>query len=333
MMNIDTLQQLTLDWRQNLDAQSILFRREAMSSLTLYLMDGASGNGNKIETEWAEEAQRRQSAFERRWAGKSTEFIKDHLEACWLEDHGVAVTIAMEAVVDKVYRKIFGVDLRWLADPTSLFEMLVREEVKLRQTFSIGYIFSCLRAAGHEERALEHLLAYVRAHLSLRAGTDLFRALQSAGHTDPRTGLWIELQAEVPLLAGDLSPRALRMLPGQAAYGIRKWLLPPVQEARTNDLEAFCAAQDGPTKAFEDRALRHLSSNNVANWEEEEHLKAFLRDLAEKACLTDYETEAYYQKMYWKKTETEIALTMGRAVGTIRSWHNRAKMKMKRLSA
>lgn len=318
LMNIDTLEQLTQQWRQNLDAQSVLFRRDAIRNLTLYLMNGASGNGNKIEVEWAEEAQRRQAVLELRWRGQSKEYLEAHAFECLLEDYGVEVAHAMSWVVGKVYGKIFGVDIGWNANSGSLFEMLVREEVKLRQTFSIGYLYSELCRLGHREQAVMHLVAWVRNGIKLRPGTDLFRALQSAGHINPRTGLWVELQAEVPLLVDDLSPRGLKMLPGRAAYRIRKRLLPPVQEARTDNLEGFCAAQGAP-----------ISYNNVESFQETEYLREMFDGMAQEAGLTKNEAHVCYSKLVLKMTETEIASEMSRAVGTIRSWHHRAKTKIK----
>lgn len=315
--------QLVQVWRDHLNVTHALYTREAQSELVCYCLGGLNG----LEPEWKYEVERRRSLFDARWGGslrdaKTMEEIS--LDDAWqfsLDLHAVDVAEAMVGVAGKVIRKTYaGIDQHWFDDPDAVFQMLIGEEVKFRQTHLIGWIYTRLSNTERGDDALMNLAAFVRNRISLSLSRDLLKALKLAGYTHMEEGLRHELQTEVLIHVQKpayLAARSLRMMAGRANYGICKRLGQPKCEDIANEIEQISESVADPT--FVDPCEQLL---------QDEETQQMFRDYAEQSRLTENEATAYYLKTVAGCTEGEIAERMGWKVGTIRKWHGRTRVKI-----
>lgn len=309
---------LFLTWTKELQRKRESYRSDALLNLSHFIQDGLHGIGER----WAAEAEERRQAIPSLPAFPDRKIFLEIIQAA--NDYQVAV--AMCSVANKMMWKTYeGVDKTWLgivggsADDASNYNvavaMLLNEEVKLRQAADFLPGYHCLLAEEEEKKAQRHLVAFVRSHLTLSPRRDLWQAVKrSSAHLDPRKALLLELRGELAEPLADLTPRTLRMLPSRAAYRIRKRLTTP-----ENETDAFFNLEAAATKA-----------PGVEEVVEEEHFQELFRDAIDEIGLTDCQAEIFTLKRRDKLKLKDIALKLGKPIGTVSSHWHRAKAAVKK---
>ena len=321
------VQELTAVWHKQLNTQERLHRQEANDNVFHFIQDGLYG----IEERWKAEAERRRAAIPRIQEG--TPFEKEFFAfANAVYQHQVALQMS-DVVRLAIYKTEEGFDKRWLglvegvdgegvcddySNRNVALGFFINEEVKLRRGEAFSPLYFWLKSNNEQEMAQLHLNAFVRSQLALSHGHDLLEAVKcSEASADPGIALLLELRSELastgPLL--DLRPKALKLLPGQAAYGIRKRLL-PIASSTSDALERPAARL---VTAF-------YNSERIS--EAKQNAKPDLRRWLTDSGLTPDQYQVYCLNKIEGMTLADIALRLGKAPGTVASHKARARVKI-----